>query len=190
MNIKHPIVALLAAFSASAFAAPETFNIDSSHTFPSFEADHAGMSVFRGKFTKTSGTVVLDRAAKTGALDITIDANTLDFGIEKLNTHAKGADMFDVAKFPTATYKSNSITFKNDVPVAVNGELTLHGVTKPVTLAINKFKCIQHPMLKREWCGADATGEFNRADFGIGFGLPKFSPEVKLAIQIEAIRAN
>lgn len=190
MKMKHLIAVLLAASAASAFAAPETFNIDPSHTFPSFEADHAGMSVFRGKFTKTSGTVVLDRAAKTGALDITIDANTLDFGIEKLNNHAKGKDMFDVAQFPTATYKSNSINFKGDVPVSVNGELTLHGVTKPVTLAINKFKCIQHPMLKREWCGADASGEFNRADFGIGFGVPKFSPEVKLAIQIEAVKAN
>lgn len=189
MKIKHLIVALLAASAASAFAA-DTYNIDPSHTFPSFEADHAGMSVFRGKFDKTSGTIVLDRAAKSGSMDITIDANSLNFGIEKLNNHAKTADMFDVAKFPTATYKSNSITFKGDVPVAVNGELTLHGVTKPVTLAINKFKCIQHPMLKREWCGADASGEFSRADFGINFGMPKFSPEVKLAIQIEAIKAN
>jgi polyisoprenoid-binding protein YceI len=189
MKIKHLIVALLAASAASAFAG-DTYNIDPNHTFPSFEADHAGMSVFRGKFDKTSGTIVLDRAAKTGALDITIDATSLDFGIEKLNTHAKSSDMFDVAKFPTATYKSNSITFKGDVPVSVNGELTLHGVTKPVTLAIHKFKCIQHPMLKREWCGADASAEFNRADFGISFGVPKFAPEVKLAIQVEAIKAN
>jgi polyisoprenoid-binding protein YceI len=191
MKSKHLIVALLAAASASAFAASvDTYNIDPSHTFPSFEADHAGMSVFRGKFNKTSGTIVLDRAAKTGALDITIDANSLDFGIEKLNAHAKTADMFDVAKFPTATYKSNSITFKGDVPVSVNGELTLHGVTKPVVLTLNKFKCTQHPMLKREWCGADATAEFNRADFGIGFGGTKFNQDVKLAIQVEAIKAN
>jgi polyisoprenoid-binding protein YceI len=96
--------------------------------------------------------------------------------------------MFDVAKFPTATSKSTSITFKGDVPATGQGELTLHGVTKPVTLAINKFKCIQHPMLKREVCGADASGEFSRADFGISYGLPRFSPEVKLAIQIEAIK--
>lgn len=189
MKIKHLIVALLAASAATAFAA-DTYNIDPSHTFPSFEADHAGMSVFRGKFNKTSGTVALDRAAKTGAVDITIDANSLDFGIEGLNKHAKTADMFDVEKFPTATYKSNSIVFKGDVPAAINGELTLHGVTKPVTLTINKFKCIPHPRLKREWCGADASGQFSRADFGIGFGTPTFSPEVKLAIQIEAIKAN
>jgi polyisoprenoid-binding protein YceI len=189
MKFKHLIVALIAASAASAFAA-DTYTIEPNHTYPSFEADHMGISVLRGKFTKSSGTVVLDRAAKTGSLDIIIDASSIDFGHEKLNTHAKTADMFDVAKFPTATYKSKSVSFKGDVPVAVEGELTLHGVTKPVTLAINKFKCIQHPMLKREVCGADASAEFSRADFGISYGLPRFAPEVKLAIQVEAIKQN
>jgi polyisoprenoid-binding protein YceI len=148
-----------------------------------------GLSTWRGKFTKTSGTIVLDRANKTGTVDITIDASTIDFGHEKMNAHAKGADMFDVAKFPTATYKGKSITFNGDTPVAVNGELTLHGVTKPVTLTINKFKCIQHPMFKREACGADASATFSRADFGIDYGVKMgFSPEVKLAIQVEALK--
>jgi polyisoprenoid-binding protein YceI len=189
MNFKHLIVTVLAATATSAFAA-DTYAIDPSHTFPSFEADHmGGVSTFRGKFTKTSGTIVLDRAAKTGSLDITIDATTLDFGHEKLNNHAKNKDMFDVAQFPTVTYKSKSITFNGDTPVAVNGEMTLHGVTKPLTLAINKFKCIQHPMLKREVCGADASAEFNRGDFGINYGLQMgFLPTVKLAIQVEAVK--
>jgi polyisoprenoid-binding protein YceI len=187
MKIKHLVVALIAASAATAFAA-DTYTIEPNHTFPSFEADHMGISILRGKFTKSSGTIVLDRAAKTGSLDITIDANTIDFGHEKLNTHAKTADMFDVAKFPTATYKSKSITFKGDAPATVEGELTLHGVTKPVKLTINKFKCIQHPMLKREVCGADASAEFSRADFGISYGLPRFAPEVKLAIEVEAIK--
>jgi polyisoprenoid-binding protein YceI len=189
MKLKHLIVALIAASAASAFAA-DSYTIEPNHTYPSFEADHMGISVLRGKFTKTSGTIVLDRAAKTGTLDITIDANSLDFGHEKLNNHAKTADMFDVVKFPTAHYKSKSVTFKGDTPVAVEGELTLHGVTKPVTLAISKFKCIMHPMLKREVCGADASAEFNRSDFGISFGVPKFAPEVKLAIEVEAIKQN
>ncbi|MDB5906749.1 MAG: uncharacterized protein JWP34_863 [Massilia sp.] len=187
MKIKHLVVALIAASAATAFAA-DTYTIEPNHTFPSFEADHMGISILRGKFTKSSGTIVLDRAAKTGSLDITIDANTIDFGHEKLNTHAKTADMFDVAKFPTATYKSKSITFKGDAPATVEGELTLHGVTKPVKLTINKFKCIQHPMLKREVCGADASAEFSRADFGISYGLPLLAPEVKLAIEVEAIK--
>jgi polyisoprenoid-binding protein YceI len=171
-----------------ASAAPVTYKIDPDHTYPSFEADHMGISVLRGKFTKTSGTVVLDRAAKTGSLDITIDAGSLDFGHDKLNTHAKSADMFDVAKYPTATYKGKSIKFSGDTPVSVDGELTLHGVTKPVTLAINKFKCITHPMLKKEVCGADASAEFKRSDFGITFGTPFMSPDVKLAIEVEAIK--
>jgi len=184
------LIAALAAASASAAFAADTYNIDPSHTYPSFEADHfGGLSVWRGKFTKTSGTITLDRAAKTGAVDIAIDPASIEFGMVKLDEHVKSPDMFDVAKYPTASYKSKSIRFRGDTPVEVDGELTLHGVTRPVTLAINKFKCIQHPMYKREVCGADASATFNRADFGIDYGVKMgFSPEVKLAIQVEAIK--
>jgi polyisoprenoid-binding protein YceI len=188
MKLKH--LALLAvAFASSAAFAADTYKIDSNHTYPSFEADHfGGLSNWRGKFEKTEGTIVVDRANKTGTVDITIDANSLDFGHAKMNEHAKGADMFDVAKYPTANYKGK-IVFKGDVPASVNGELTLHGVTKPVTLQINSFKCIQHPMLKREVCGADASATFNRADFGVDYGIKMgFKPEVKLAIQVEAVK--
>ena len=188
MKFKHLVVALATAGVASVAFAADTYTIDPGHTYPSFEADHMGISILRGKFTKTSGTIVLDRAAKTGTIDITIDANSLDFGHEKLNAHAKNPDMFDVAKFPTATYKSKSIRFEGENPVAVDGELTLHGVTKPVSLAINKFKCIMHPMMKKEVCGADASGTFQRSDFGINYGLPRFSPEVKLLISVEAVK--
>jgi polyisoprenoid-binding protein YceI len=189
MKIKHLIVALVAAAGAGA-AFADTYTIEPNHTYPSFEADHmGGLSVWRGKFTKTSGTITLDRAARTGAVDITIDASTLDFGHEKMNAHAKGPDMFDVAKFPTATYKANAIKFSGDKPAEVDGELTLHGVTKPVKLVIRQFKCMPHPMLKREVCGADAAATFNRNDFGIGYGTQMgFNPEVKLAIQVEAIK--
>lgn len=189
MKLHHLTLALLAAsVAAGASAAPETYTIEPNHTYPSFEADHMGISVWRGKFRKTSGSIVLDRAAKTGSVDIVIDAASIDFGHDAMNTHAKKDDIFNVAKFPTATYKSKTITFTGDVPTAINGELTLHGVTKPVALQINKFKCIQHPMFKKEVCGADATGTFSRADFGITKGLPMFSPEVKLAIQVEAVK--
>lgn len=179
---------MLAAGTGSAFA--QTYNIDPGHTYPSFEADHMGISIWRGKFTKSSGKITLDRAAKTGAVDITIDTNSIDFGHAKMNEHAKSKDMFDVEKFPTTTYKSKSIKFDGDKPVSVDGELTLLGVTKPVTLTINKFKCIEHPMLKREVCGADASGEFKRTDFGLNYATPRFAPEVKLAIQVEAVKAD
>jgi polyisoprenoid-binding protein YceI len=105
-----------------------------------------------------------------------------------MNGHAKSAEMFDVAKFPTATYKGK-LVFKGDVPTSVNGELTLHGVTKPVTLTINKFKCIVNPMIKKEVCGADASATFKRSDFGVNYGdAYGFNMDVKLAIQVEAIK--
>ena len=191
MKLKQLVLALMAsALTATAFAAADTYNIDPRHTYPSFEADHMGLSVWRGKYTKTSGTITLDRAAKTGSVDILIDAGSIDFGLEAMNAHAKKDDIFDVAKYPEVTYKSKSITFTGDVPTSIQGELTLKGVTKPVTLTINKFKCIMHPSLKREVCGADASATFNRADFGVTKLVPMFSPEVKLAIQVEAIKSN
>jgi polyisoprenoid-binding protein YceI len=192
MKLNQILVAVLAAGAAASAFAADTYTIDPNHTYPSFEADHmGGVSVWRGKFTKTTGTVTLDRAAKTGSVDITVDASTIDFGHAKMNEHAKGPEMFDVAKFPTAVYKGTAVKFDGDKPVSVEGTLTLHGVTKPVTLAIDKFKCIQHPMLKREVCGADATATFDRADFGVDYGAKYgFSTVTKLAIQVEAIKSN
>ena len=180
--------ALLLALSAPAFADVEHYSIDISHTYASFEAPHiAGISNWRGKFDRTqSGTITLDRKAKTGTVDIVIDATSIDFGLDKMNEHAKSADFFDVAKYPTATYKSDSIKFDGDTPVEVDGQLTLHGVTKPVTLKINSFKCITHPMLKVPYCGADASAEFDRADFGMDYGAKMAPTWVKLQIQVEA----
>lgn len=188
VKLKHLIIALFATSAQCALA--QTYNIDPSHTYPSFEADHMGISFWRGSFTKTTGKVTLDRVAKTGTVDITIDTNSINFGHAKMNEHAKAKDMFNVAQFPTVTYTSKSIKFDGDKPVAIDGEMTMLGVTKPLTLTINKFKCIQHPMLKREVCGADASAEFKRTDFGLNYGTPMFSPEVKLAIQVEAVKAD
>lgn len=188
MKISSLMFVLLSALSANSFA--QTYNIEPNHTYPSFEADHLGISVWRGKFTKTSGKITLDRAAKSGTVDITIDASSIDFGHAKMNEHAKNQDMFNVAKFPTVTFKSKALKFDGDKLVSVDGEMTMLGVTKPLTLNVNKFKCIEHPMLKREVCGADASAEFKRSDFGMNYGLPRFAPEVKLAIQVEAVKAD
>jgi polyisoprenoid-binding protein YceI len=188
MTSRIALLCLLAASASSAFA--QTYIIDPNHTYPSFEADHFGISTWRGKFDKTSGTIVLDRLAKTGSVDITIDTASVDFGHAKMNEHARGKDLFNVEQFPSASFKSKSIRFVGDKPVAIDGEFTLLGVTNPLTLKINKFKCVQHPMLKREVCGADASAEFKRSDYGMNYGLPVFSPEVKLAIQVEAVKAD
>lgn len=181
---------LLLAMSSAASAAVDHYTIDPAHTYPSFEAPHIqGISIWRGKFNKTSGTVTLDRANKTGTVNIVIDTASINFGLDKMDEHAKSADFFDVAKYPTATFKSDSIKFEGDTPVAIDGQFTLHGVTKPLTLKINSFKCITHPMLKVEDCGADASAEFSRSDFGIDYGVQfTGSPMVKLAIQVEALK--
>lgn len=172
----------------AALAAPVTYDVDPQHTYPSFEADHmGGLSTWRGKFTNTRGTITLDRAAKAGSVDITVDAGSVDFGHVELNQHAKAADMFDVAKFPTATYRGKITEFKGDMPSKVEGDFTLLGVTKPLVLTVNAFKCMENPITKAPTCGADASGEFNRGDFGFAMGLNMgFKPEVALRIQIEA----
>ncbi|WP_420816060.1 YceI family protein [Paraburkholderia phosphatilytica] len=181
--------ALAAGMSMSAMAA-DVYQLDPSHTYPSFEADHlGGVSIWRGKFTKSSGTVTLDRAAKTGTVDVTVDPASVDTGNPKLDEHLKTDAFFDVAKYPTVTYKGTDIKFDGDKPVEVIGTLTMHGVTKPVNLKIESFKCIMHPMLKREDCGVEASAEFNRADFGMDFGKSYgFSMITKLHIQSEGIK--
>jgi polyisoprenoid-binding protein YceI len=174
-----------------ATAAPVTYNIDPEHTYPSFEADHMGLSIWRGKFDTTAGKVTLDKAAGQGTVDVTIDAASIDFGHAKLNEVAKGPDLFDVTKYPQATYQGKLDGFANGVPSRVVGDLTLHGVTRPVVLKINSFKCMPHPVFKREVCGADALGSLNRDEFGMDAGKPYgFRMDVTLRIQIEAIQVE
>lgn len=192
-SMKKTIAAsILALACGGAMAAPVTYNLDPNHTYPSFEADHmGGLSIWRGKFTKTTGTVVLDREAKTGTVDVKVDVGSVDFGHAKMDEHAKGKDIFDVAQFPVATYKGKISKFDGDTPTEVQGELTLHGVTKPVTLSINQFLCKPHPVLKREVCGADASATINRKDFGVSYGEAYgFKQEVKLLIQVEGVKAD
>jgi polyisoprenoid-binding protein YceI len=193
-NIALP-AALLAFVTGAALAEPVTYQIDPAHTYPSFEADHfGGMSVWRGKFDKSSGTIVLDKEKGAGTVEVTVDTTSIDFGNPKLNEHTKSAEMFDVAKFPTATYKGTLADFKNGVPTKVVGQFTLHGVTRPLTLTIGQFKCMKYPappMDGKEHCGADASGSFSRADYGINYGDKYgFDMKVKLAIQVEAARAS
>ena len=190
---KNALPAVMLAFVAgSALAEPVTYQIDPSHTYPSFEADHfGGVSVWRGKFDKTSGSIVLDKEKGTGTVDVTVDTSSIDFGMPKLNEHAQTADMFDVAKYPTATFKGKLVDFKNGAPTKVEGELTLHGVTRPLTLNVNSFLCKTYPQDKKQHCGADLTGSFNRADYGISYGDKYgFNMAVKLAIQVEGVRAG
>lgn len=178
--------------AGSALATPVTYQVDPGHTYPSFEADHmGGMSVWRGKFDKSSGTIVFDKEKSNGTVNITVDTSSIDFGHEKLNEHAKSPEMFDVAKYPTATFTGTLVSFKNGAPTQVQGEFTLHGVTKPLTLTIDQFLCKPNPILKKEVCGADAHATLNRKDYGVSYGdTYGFKMDVKLAIQVEAVRQD
>ena len=176
------------ALAGAAMAAPVTYEIDPQHTYPTFEADHmGGMSMWRGKVNSSAGKIVLDKQAGTGTVDVTMDMKTLDFGLDALNAHAQTPDLFDTAKYPTATYTGKLAKFQNGAPTEVEGTLTLHGVSKPVTLKINSFMCKDHPMKKKEFCGADASATINRDDFGVDFGKQMgFKMGVTLRISIEA----
>jgi polyisoprenoid-binding protein YceI len=190
-NSVRAFVVLVTAASGAALAAPVTYEIDTKHTHPSFEADHfGGLSVWRGVFTGTTGKMVLDREANTGTVDVQIDTALVMTGEADLDKHLRSGDFFDVEKFPKATYKGKLAKFKDGAPTEVQGELTLHGVTKPVTLTIRSFKCMMHPMKKgTEVCGADAHGTINREDFGVTFGKNfGFDMKTTLAIQVEATR--
>jgi len=168
--------------------AADSFTVDSSHTFPSFEVKHLGYSTQRGRFNKTSGKITLDRAAKSGTMDINIDAASVSTGLPLLEEHLRGDKFFDVAMNPVIAFRSKDIKFSGDTPTAVNGDLMIRGVIKPVTLNITSFHCAPHPMTKKDACGADANVTIKRSDFGMNFMIGPVADEVKLLINIEAMK--
>lgn len=181
--------ALAVATAAGSAMAADTYKIDPTHTFPSVEFSHMNISVWRGKFDKTSGTIVLDRAAKTGTVDIAVDPASINFGLAAMDEKARSEDFFNVAKYPTATYKGK-VVFAGDKPKAVEGDVTLLGVTKPLKLDILSFNCIPHPMLKVEVCGADVEAELNWSEYGMKwshYGEGE-AGRTKLRIQVEGIK--
>jgi polyisoprenoid-binding protein YceI len=186
MYARTTAVVLATLVAGSAYAAPENYTIDSTHTFPSFEVGHMGFSTQRGRFNKTSGSIVLDRAAKKATVDISIDASTISTGLDKLEAHLRAEDFFDTAKFPTISFKSTGAKFDGDKLTSLSGNLTMRGVTKPVTLTVTSFFCGPNPVYKKDACGADAVATLKRSDFGINYALPGVSDEVKLQIQVEA----
>lgn len=180
---------LVTAASASALAAPETYSVDGSHTFPRFSYNHFGMSTQLSRFNTTTGTVTLDKAAKTGAVDITIDMKSVDTGFATFDEHIQGEDFLHTAKYPTATFKSTKVKFDGDKPVAIDGNLTIKGVTKPVTLKVTNFTNMPHPMLKKDAIGADATVVIKRSEFNAGKYAPHVGDDVTITVSLEAIKS-
>ncbi len=182
-------IALLSIIAAMALpAAAESLSIDPTHTWPRFEVNHLGFSTQIGRFNKTDGKIVLDAAAKTGTIDIKIDSASIDMGMEKWDKHMMGPDFFNVEKFPAMYFKSSKLKFDGDKLVGAEGEFTMLGVTKPVTLSVNGYRCGNHPMTKKAMCGADVTTTIKRTDFGMGYGVPAVADEVKITIPIEAFK--
>ena len=184
------VVALLVLFTPFSFGKPVTYVIDPSHTFPAFEADHmGGLSLWRGKINSTSGEIILDKKNRTGYVTVVMEMDSIDFGNDQMTKQAKSDDMFDVEEFPQAKYEGILINFQDGSPTKVEGELTLHGITKKVDLEIKAFKCKLHPFKLREVCGADIRGNIMRDDFGISYAkIMGFKMDVALRIGVEAIK--
>lgn len=187
-SIKSLIAAgVLTALAGSTFAAPVTYGVDSSHTFPRFSYSHFGYSVQQSSFKHTTGTVVFDAEAKTGSVDISIDMKSVNTGFEVFDGHIQGEDFFDTAKYPTATFKSTKVVFEGDKPKSIEGNLTLKGVTKPVTLTVTSFQAMPHPMMKKPAIGANAFTVVKRSEFNAGKYAPYVGDDVRIEIAIEAI---
>lgn len=175
--------------SVAAIAAPVRYTLDPSHTYPSFEADHMGMSTWRGKLNQSQGWIELNKAAGAGSVHVSVALDSIDFGQEPLNAWARGKDFFDAARYPQAVYEGRLAGFVDGAPTRLEGTLSLHGVSHPLTLRIDHFKCMPHPLNKRDWCGADAIGSFNRSAYGLDAGKDYgFDMQVALRIQVEAVR--
>lgn len=181
----------LAASLVSGAASAATYEIETHHTYPSLEMSHMGISIWRGKFNKSSGTVTYDARAKTGSVDIKTETASIDFGHDEMNKHSIAEDWLNAAQFPTLEYKGKLVfKGKGADPTEVDGQLTMRGVTKPLKLKIKSFKCIDHPFYKKEVCGADAEGTLDRADYGMTQYADNGMGKILIRIQVEAIRQD
>ena len=187
----HTLVALATALLATtgiARAESATYNLEPTHTYVTFEARHFGTSTNRGRFDKKEGSITLDRAAKTGKAEITIDTASINTGLALFDSHLKGDNFLKAKEFPTAIFVGDKFSFDGDKVTAVTGTLTLLGKTRPVTLTATNYNCYDSPFFKREVCGGDFETTIQRTDYGMGYGMPIIPDDIKLLIQIEAIK--
>ena len=183
------------AFSLPAAAAPEGYTLDPYHTFVHFAIDHNDFSTIWGRFDKSSGKFTIDREAKTGTLDLAIETSSVSTGDSargdrprSRDEHLRSPDFFNCAEFPRMIYKASAVRFNGDAPAEIRGNLTLLGVTKPVALAIDRWRCAPHPVTKRWTCGGNALGTLKRTDFGMKWGVPVAGDDVRIVVTFEAFR--
>lgn len=181
-------LALSSAVISPVLAAPATYGVEPNHTFPRFSYSHLGFSTQQSRFDKTTGTIVFDKEGKTGSVDITIDTRSVNTGSALFNQHIQSEDFLDTAKYPAVTFKSSKVVFEDDKPVSIEGDLTMKGVTKRVTLTVSRFLAAPHPIQKKDTIGADAYTIVKRTDFNMGKYAPAVSDEVRIDIAIEALK--
>jgi polyisoprenoid-binding protein YceI len=180
-------LALSAILAAPLLAAPQTYTLDGTHTYPRFSYSHFGYSTQLSRFDKTTGTIVYDKEAKTATVDVSIDARSVDSGFAVFNEHLQGEEFLDTAKYGVITFKSTKVVFQGDKPVAVEGNLTIKNVTRPVTLTVTSFQAMPHPMMKKEAIGANAWTVIKRSDFNAGKYAPNVGDELRIDIAVEAV---
>ena len=180
--------ALAAALAAPAVAAPETYVLDSAHSYPRFSYNHFGYSTQVSRFNKTTGKIIYDKEAKIASVDIVIDTTSVDSGFPVFNEHLRSEDFFDTAKYPTATFKSTKVIFEGDKPSAIEGDLTIKGITKPVTLTVTTFHAMPHPTNKKDAIGANAFTTVKRSEFNAGKYAPNVGDEIRIDLGVEAIK--
>jgi polyisoprenoid-binding protein YceI len=183
------LAAAAALVTGLAQAESASYAIDPTHTFVTFEINHFGASVNRGRFDKKEGTVQFDRAGKTGKVEISFDATSINSGTPAFDKHLQSADLFNAAQHPKITFVSDKFSFNGDKVSEVSGQLTLLGKTGPVTLKANQFNCYQSPMLKREVCGGDFEATIDRTQWGMNYGVDwGFAKNVRLVVQVEVVK--
>jgi len=199
-NMKKALMAAAAlalpfAVPLTAHANPESYTIDPTHTFMYWEVEHLGVSMQRGRFDRTSGKFTLDRSAKAGGVELSVETASLSSGDNvkgsrprTLDDHLRTADFFNVAEFPRMSFKSTGVKFAGDAPAEIAGQLTLLGVTRPLTLKVERWVCKDNPMNKKPMCGGNASGAVKRTEFGMKYGVPAIGDEVRLWVSMEGYK--
>lgn len=185
--LKKLVISSVLFLPTMSIAAPVTYTIDPAHTYPHFAIDHLGFSTMHGRFNKTTGSIVIDQEANTGSVKVVIEAESIDTGHKKRDEHLRSPDFLNAVEFPEITYESSKVSITGDT-ATVEGELTIAGTSKAVTLDVSKISCGVHPFNKKEVCGFDATATINRADFGITYGSPAIGDSMELTFEVEAIK--
>src|SRR5690606_14394422 len=187
--MKKLLLAIVLGSYGVAAVAADTYTVDTLHTHVTFTFQHLGLSSFDGKIPSSGGKIVLDRANKSGSVEVEFDVKAVATAVPKFDEHLRAEDFFEVAKYPTATFKSTKVTFDGDKPATIEGNLTIKNITKPVTLKVTSFSCVdKHPMAHVPACGANATATIKRSDFGMTYALPAVPDEIVLSVEVEALR--